>query len=162
MLYERYSKLAIKTTGWRRLPLSWCLYNFKTYLDNSLKIYLLFLCINFSRYFPAGLWFPVLTINLTVFQNFRSSRLPFVETFYKIGVFKNYAKFTGKDLFCKAVPIERSPTCKCIKKETPAQALLCKYSEIFKNTILIEQLPETVSKILWLVGLKKQSPGGVL
>ena len=46
------------------------------------------------------------------------------ELFYKKGVLRNFAKFTGKHL----------EACKFIKKETPAQVFSCQFFEIFKNT----------------------------
>ena len=53
------------------------------------------------------------------------SRRSCLEVFYKIGVPKNFAIFTGK---CYA------RFCNFIKKETLTQVLSCEFREIFKNT----------------------------
>ena len=49
--------------------------------------------------------------------------------FFKIGVLKNFAKFTGKHL------------CNFINKETPTQVFSCEFCEIFKNTVFHRTLP---------------------
>ena len=45
--------------------------------------------------------------------------------FYKIGVYKNFAKFTGKHL-CWSL-------CNLILKETPAEVFSCVFCEVFQN-----------------------------
>ena len=66
-------------------------------------------------------------------NNFRSIR---PKAFYKKGVLRNFAKFTGKHLcqslfFNKVADLE---ACDFIKKETLAQ-FSCEFYEILKNTI---------------------------
>ena len=61
--------------------------------------------------------------------------------FFKIGVLKNFAKFTGKHLslglfFTKVA----SSACNFIKKETAVQVFSCEFGENFKNTFLAEHL----------------------
>ena len=61
--------------------------------------------------------------------------------FFKIGVLKNFAKFTGKhlclDLFFTKVA---SSACNFIKIETAVQVFSWEFGEIFKNTFLTEHL----------------------
>ena len=56
--------------------------------------------------------------------------------FYKKGVLKNFAKFTGKHQ-CQSLFFN--------KKETLAQVFSCEYCEIFKNTFYAEHLRVTAS-----------------
>ena len=60
--------------------------------------------------------------------------------------FKNFAKFTGKQIyrisFFDKVAIAG---CNFIKKETPIQMFSCEFCEIFKNTFLPEHLQTTAS-----------------
>ena len=58
------------------------------------------------------------------------------EVFYKKGVLKNFAKFTGKHQ-CQSLFFN--------KKETLAQVFSCEYCEIFKNTFYAEHLRVTAS-----------------
>ena len=64
-----------------------------------------------------------------------SQRQP-LELFHKKGVFKIFAKLTGKDLglslFFNKVAVPRPKN--VIKKETPAQVFSCEFRENFKNT----------------------------
>ena len=60
--------------------------------------------------------------------NYRISR---PQIFFKIGVPKNFAKFTGK---------LRPKACNFVKKETLVQMLSCEFCEILKNTFFIEHL----------------------
>ena len=57
--------------------------------------------------------------------------------FFRTGVLKNFAIFTGKhlywSLFCIGVSLLESEGCNFIK-ETPTQVFSCEYHEIFKNT----------------------------
>ena len=61
------------------------------------------------------------------------------EVFYKIGVLKNFPKFTGKDqsqgLFFNKVA---SMPATLLKKETLAQVFFCEFCEPFNNTFLIQ------------------------
>ena len=59
------------------------------------------------------------------------------EVFYKKGVLKNFAKFTGKHL-CQSFSFQRTQACNFIKKDTLAQ-----FCEIFKNIFLTEHLRAT-------------------
>ena len=65
--------------------------------------------------------------------NNRSSR---PEVFCKKGVFRNFTKFTGKQLcqslFCNKVAGLRQKT-DFIKKQTPVQVFSCEFWEILKN-----------------------------
>ena len=62
----------------------------------------------------------------------------------KIGVLKNFVKFTGKHLcqspFFNKVAGGATEACNFIKKETLAQVLFCEFLEISKNTFFIEYL----------------------
>ena len=64
----------------------------------------------------------------------RSSR---PEVFYKINVYKNFLKSTGKHLF-QSIFLNKfaGHTCK-FKKETLAQLFSCEFCKIFKNTLQI-------------------------
>ena len=52
--------------------------------------------------------------------------------FYEIGVFKNFAKFTGKHL--------RWSFCNLYSKQTPTQVFPCEFCEVFQNTFFTEHL----------------------
>ena len=67
-------------------------------------------------------------LTLIYFSNRKLQKQP-PEMFCKKGVFRNFAKFTGKHL-CQ------SHFCLHIKKETLAQVLSCEFYEISKNTFL--------------------------
>ena len=73
----------------------------------------------------------------------RSSR---PEVFYKKGVLKNFAKFTGKHLY-QSLFFNKvaGATCNVIKKETLAQVFSCEFCEISKNTFLTEHVWATAS-----------------
>ena len=57
--------------------------------------------------------------------------------FYKNGVLRSFAKFTGKH-----------PVCNFIKKETLAQVCSCEFFEISKNTFLDRAPPAAASDII--------------
>ena len=58
------------------------------------------------------------------------------EVFYKKGVLKNFAKFTGKYL-CQSLFFNKvAGVCNSIKKGTLAQLFSCEFCEIFKNIFL--------------------------
>ena len=82
----------------------------------------------------------------------RSSR---PQVFYKVGVLKNFAKFTGNhhrwSLFNEVVE-RRRQAYYFIKKETPRQVGICK---ILKNTFFIEQLVTTTSGYIRILTAKK-------
>ena len=64
----------------------------------------------------------------------------------KIGVPKNFAKFTGKhcvSLFLNKVPGLKA--CNFIKKETLAQVFSCEFCETLKNTFFMEHFRTTAS-----------------
>ena len=67
------------------------------------------------------------------------------EVFYKKGVLKNLAKFTGKKL-CQSLFLIKLQD-NFIKKETLAQGFSCEFYEIFKNTFFTEHLQTTASKV---------------
>ena len=58
--------------------------------------------------------------------------------FFKKGVLRNFAKFTGKHLcqrlFLNKVAGQRPKVCNFIKKESLAQVFSCEFCEISKNT----------------------------
>ena len=64
--------------------------------------------------------------------------------FYKIGVFKYSAKFTGKYLRWSLRP----DSCDFIKIDTPTQVLYCEFFKIFKNTFFQRTPPLAASEIL--------------
>ena len=76
--------------------------------------------------------------NCFLLDQFRSSR---PEVFCEKGVFRNFAKFTGKhlcqSLFFKAYNF--------IKKETLAQVFFCEFCRISKNTFFYRTLPVAAS-----------------
>ena len=66
----------------------------------------------------------------------------------KVGVLKNFAKFTGKHP-CQSLLIKlQAEVCNFIKKETAAQVFSCEFCEHFKNTFLTEHLWITASEVL--------------
>ena len=77
------------------------------------------------------------------------------QVFNKVGVLKNFAKFTGKhqrqSLFNKVVG-RRPQAYYFIKKETPTQVEICK---ILKNTFFIEQPWMTASGYIRILTAKK-------
>ena len=62
--------------------------------------------------------------------------------FYKIGVLKNFAKFTGKHLHRSLV---FSKVANFIKNETSVQVFSCKFCEIFKDTYFYRASPVPAS-----------------
>ena len=60
----------------------------------------------------------------------------------KIGVLKNFTKFTGKHLCL------RPEACNFIKKETLAQVFSCEFCKIFKNTFFTEHLCWLILRLL--------------
>ena len=67
--------------------------------------------------------------------------------FFKIGVRKNFAKFTGKHLchFLFFNNVARPQACIFIKKEILAQVFSCEFCEIFKNNFFYRTLPVAAS-----------------
>ena len=66
--------------------------------------------------------------------------------FFKIGVLKTFAIFSGKHLFWSLFLINAGlKDCNFIKKETLAQVYSCKFCEISKNIFFTEQLRTTAS-----------------
>ena len=61
------------------------------------------------------------------------------DLFYKKGVLKNFAKFTGTHLCLSLFLV------KPLKKETLAQVFSCEFCEIFKSTFFTEHLRATAS-----------------
>ena len=59
------------------------------------------------------------------------------QMFFKIGVLKNFAIFSGKN--CDWVSCRRS-SLQLYWKATPAQVFSCEYCKIFKNNFLIKSL----------------------
>ena len=68
--------------------------------------------------------------------------------FVKIGVLRNFAKFTGKHLFGGSFLIKLQPgACDFIKKDSVAQVFSCKFCDISKNTLFLEHLRTTASAV---------------
>ena len=63
------------------------------------------------------------------------------QMYFKMGVLKNFAIFTGKhlcqSLFFNKVAGLKPQACDFIKKETLAQVFSCKYCETFKSSFFI-------------------------
>ena len=63
------------------------------------------------------------------------------QMFFKIGVLKNFAIFTGKhlcwSLFNKVAGWE---ACNFFEKETPTHVSSCEYCKVFKNSFFTEHL----------------------
>ena len=70
----------------------------------------------------------------------KTFKQPFTD-FFKTGVLKNFAIFTGKYL-CRSFfnKVAGLKACIFIKEETTTQAFSCEYCEIFKNSFFIEHL----------------------
>ena len=64
----------------------------------------------------------------------------------KKGVLKNFAKFTGNHL-CHSLFLDKvaGQVCNLFKKKTLAQALSCKFCEIFKNAFFCRTPPVAAS-----------------
>ena len=60
----------------------------------------------------------------------------------KIGVLKNFAKFTGKHL-CQRFFFNKVAACNFIKKDSQAQAFSCEFWETSKNTFFTQHLQTT-------------------
>ena len=70
------------------------------------------------------------------------------EVFYKEGVLKSLAKFTGKHL-CQSFFFNKvADTCNFIKKEALVQVFACEFCEISKNTFLERTPLMTASVVL--------------
>ena len=70
------------------------------------------------------------------------------EVFCKIGVLKNFAKFTGKHP-CQSFFFNKvADTCNFIKKEALVQVFACEFCEISKNTFLERTPLMTASVVL--------------
>ena len=69
------------------------------------------------------------------------------DVFFKKGVFRNFAKFTGKrlcqSLFFNRVADLRPQACNVIKKETLAQVFSCEFCGNSNNTFFTEHLRTT-------------------
>ena len=77
--------------------------------------------------------------------NNRSSR---PEVFWKKGVLRNFAKFTGKHLYQSLfVNKVAGLTCNFIKKESLAQVFSCEFCKIFKNTFFY-RTPQVAASII--------------
>ena len=78
---------------------------------------------------------------------FRSSR---PEVFYRKGVLRNFAKYTGK---------YRPEACNFIKKETLAQVFSSEFCEISKNTFFYRTPPMVAFDFLgnWLTAFSQKS-----
>ena len=86
--------------------------------------------------------------NLSLLQNGKTKiRISRPEVFYKIGVLKSFAKFTGKtpvpDLFFDKVA---GLSLQLTKKETLAQVFSCGFCKHFKNTFF-NRTPPVVSSV---------------
>ena len=74
------------------------------------------------------------------------------EVFCKIGVLKNFAKFTGKHP-CQSFFFNKvaGGACNFIKKETLAQVFSCEFWENSKNTFFTDHVRVTASFTLQLI-----------
>ena len=70
-------------------------------------------------------------VNVTKANNYQKQHL---QMFFKIGVLKNFAIFTGKQLY---------------RQETPTQIFFCEYTEIFMN-IYFHRTPLVAVSVLYL------------
>ena len=106
-------------------------------------------CVGVSFLFKKRIWRRCFLVNLRNFsdhifcRNLRTAASAiyvntnnFPEVFCK-GVFKNFAKFTGKYL---GWSIFFNKVARSIIKETPTQVFSSEFCEIFKSTIFIEYL----------------------
>ena len=82
------------------------------------------------------------------------NRIPMIrgsrpEVFCRIGVLRNFAKFTGKhlcqSLFFNKVTGLRPLACNFIKKEALAQVFSCEFCKISENTLFYGTPPVTAS-----------------
>ena len=61
--------------------------------------------------------------------------------FFKVGVLKNSANFTGKDLYWNLFLIKWQPEgLQTLFKKTPTQAFSCEICEIFKDSIYLQSV----------------------
>ena len=74
--------------------------------------------------------------------SFRSSHL---EVFWKKGVLRNVAKFTGKHL-CQSLLLQPQ-ACNLIKKQTLAQVFSCEFCEISKDNLSCRTPPVAASVV---------------
>ena len=92
-----------------------------------------------------SLYFLYVDVYLLYFGNtFKSSRS---QVFFKIGVLKNFANFTGKHLCWSLLLIELQAW---RSKETPTQVFSCKICDIFKSTFFY-RTPSVAASILRLI-----------
>ena len=87
----------------------------------------------------------ILTWNLMQCRRFRSSP---PKVFCKIGVFKIFAKFTGKHFFQSLILNKATG---CILKETQTLKFSCELCEIFKNTFFTEHFQRLLLKVLGFI-----------
>ena len=78
------------------------------------------------------------------------------EVFYKKGVLRNFAKFTGKHL-CQSLCFNRPQACNFIKKETLAEVFSCEFCEISKKTFFTEHLWVAASNSLILLHISRKA-----
>ena len=86
------------------------------------------------------------------FARIYQSRNSCSHTFDWIGVFKNFAKFTGKRVGWSLFLIKlKASGLQLCSKEAPAQVLSCELCEIFQHTLFTEQLLLSAEKFnLWI------------
>ena len=84
-------------------------------------------------------------------KNLIISKKNSLQKFYKKGVLKNFAKFTGKNFWQSLFFNKNSviQACNFIKKEALTQLFSCESCEIFKIHFFIEHLRWLILKILW-------------
>ena len=70
------------------------------------------------------------------------------QSFCKKGVFKNFAKFTGKYL-CQSLFLHKNAglpqTCNFFKKEALAQVFSCEFCKVFRNNFFYRTTPVAAS-----------------
>ena len=91
-------------------------------------------------------YFPCIHHWKKFWRNLFCSRSSRSQVFIKIGILRNFGKFTGKHLWCNLFLIKLQafipPT---YEKETPTQVLFCEYCKIFQNSCFYGTLPLAVS-----------------
>ena len=89
--------------------------------------------------------FVFITLDIDISRLFSRTRRS--EMFFKIGIPKNFAKFTGKHLrhFLFFNKVARPQVCIFIKKEILAQVFSYEFCEIFKNNFFYRTLPVAAS-----------------
>ena len=118
---------------------------------HDLIVFMVYWAITYSEPFQTSkmeFFVKIVTSKETnpLLRRFRSSHRKYS---VKKGALRNFAKLTGKDL-CQSLLFNKVAglwPVTLLKKVTLAQAFLCEFCEIFKNTFSTEHLQTTASDV---------------